>query len=279
MTERVGIICGRGHFPLNCAEAARNEGRFEVIGLAIKGYASKEIERVVDVDKVFWFGVGQVGKLIKTCKKLAVNKITFAGKIDHVKLTCATDFLDVRGIKILNRLPDRRAETVIGAVIQEFANEGIETLDPTIFLPDALARQGVLTPKRPPTPAEMRDIEFGFPLAKSIAGKDIGQTIVVQKRIVVAVEGIEGTDHCIERAGEYAGEGNVVVKVSRPKQDFRMDLPVIGPDTIKTMAKAKARCLAVCAGQTLFIHQAESIKLAEKNNIAIYGIDNNTPFE
>ena len=272
MKEKVGIICGKGKFPLYCAEEARKTGQYEVVALAIRDYADESIKD--HSDEIYWFGVGQVGKLIKTSKRAGIKHLTFAGKIDHVNLLKLHHF-DTRALSILSRLPDRRAETVIREFVNVLAEEGIEVIDPTKFLSSALVKPGLLTPRRKLTKTEMKDVEWGIPLAKTIADKDIGQTIVVKNRLVVAVEGIEGTDSCIKRAASYLDgqEGIVVVKVSRPNQDFRMDLPVIGLETIRTLVEAKAHCIAVSAGQTLFFDQEEAIKLAEENNISIYGVE------
>lgn len=270
MTRRIGIICGKGNFPLACAEAAAKTPGVRVYALGVRGYASEKLANLVH--EMHWFSVGQVGKLIKTLKKLEIKEVTFAGKIDHVNLLKIAT-LDFKAMSMLKKLPDKRAETVISAVIDEFASEGIETIDPTTFLPEALVRPGVLTPNRPPTAHEQNDIDFGFPLAKIIAGADIGQTIIIKNKIVVAVEGIEGTDECIQRSAAYVDGGVTVVKVSRPRQDFRIDLPVIGLGTIETMRDAGATCLAVNAGQTLFFDRDESLALAEASNIAVVGVE------
>ena len=269
MTEHIGIIAGSGSFPRSCAVSARQSGDYKVTALAIRGFAPRDLDQYVD--EIHWFELGQVGKLIKTCKANGIQKVTFAGKIEHVNLLNFQRF-DTRALKIFYRLPDKRAETVLRAIMEELEGEDIQLLDPSIFLRSSLAKPGLLTPRRPLTKSEDKDVSFGYSLAREIADLDIGQTVVVKNQLVVAVEGVEGTDRCIERAAEYVGEGIVVVKVSRPNQDFRFDLPVIGLGTLKKIREVRGSCLAISAGECIFFDQEESIEIAESSSIAITAI-------
>jgi len=263
--ERIGIIAGSGPFPIAFAQAARRNGHY-VTAMAIEGFASPELAE--HVDEIYWLGPGQIDTLIALCQRSTICHLAMAGKIEHLTLFNLGK-VEPRASQILARLTDRRAESLARALIAELESENIRVLDSSFFLKSLLAGEGLLTRNRPVSPREERDIEFGWPLARELARLDIGQTIIVKDGVVIAVEGAEGTDATIHRGGQLAGRGTVVIKVSRPRQDFRFDLPVVGLQTVRTMAEVGCSALAICAGQTLFLEQEEAVGLAERSDIAI----------
>jgi UDP-2,3-diacylglucosamine hydrolase len=208
--------------------------------------------------------------MIRFFKREGVRQAIMAGQVKHVQIFSGS-LPDVRMLKMLMRLPRRNTDALIGAVAAELAGEGIELLDSTHFLQDQLPREGTLT-RREPTTGERDDIEYGLEVAREIARLDLGQTIVVRARACVAIEAMEGTDACIRRAGELARGKLTVVKVAKPDQDMRFDVPVVGVPTIQTMIEAGATCLSLTAGKTLIFDRAEMIALADKNRIAIVAV-------
>ncbi|MBM3333403.1 UDP-2,3-diacylglucosamine diphosphatase LpxI [Candidatus Sumerlaeota bacterium] len=263
--EKIAVIAGSGAFPIAFAQAARQNGH-HVTAIAIQGFASPDLAD--HVDGIYWIGAGQVDTLIALCQQNDICHVTMAGKIEHLTLFNLGK-VEPRASRILGRLTDRRAESLLGALAGELESEKIRVLDSSLFLASLIAGEGLLTKNRPVRPREERDIEFGWRLAREIARLDIGQSIVVKERVVIAVEAAEGTDSTIRRGGQLAGPGAVVVKVSRPRQDVRFDLPVVGLNTVRTMADAGCSALAICAGQTLFFDQEQAVELAEKSDIAI----------
>ncbi|MCX8035582.1 MAG: UDP-2,3-diacylglucosamine diphosphatase LpxI [Candidatus Sumerlaeia bacterium] len=263
--EKIGLIAGSGEFPITFADAARASG-YKVMAIAIQGFASPELAN--HVDEIHWLGVGQLDTLIALCHKNNVSNLALAGKIEHVTLF-NLGIPETRVIRLLMRLSDRRAQSLARALIEELESENIHVLDSSLFLKPLMPPEGLLTPRRPLQKREKRAIEFGWPLARKVAELDIGQSLIVKDGMVVAVEGAEGTDKAILRAGELAGPGTVVIKVSRPRQDFRFDLPVVGIQTIRTMSEAKASALAISAGETILLNREAVTALAEESNIAI----------
>jgi DUF1009 family protein len=263
--RKIGLIAGRGRFPINFAQAARGNGH-HVTALAIRGFASDNLAD--HVDEIHWLGVGQVDTLIRICHENNIASLAMAGKIDHRQIFDPGP-LEPRALRILQRMRDGTAMTIARAIMEELDGENIRVLDSSLFCGPLLAPQGMLTAKRTIRPNEQRDIDFGWRLANRIAELDIGQCVIIKNCVIVAIEALEGTDQAILRAGQLAGPGAVVVKVSRPRQDFRFDLPVIGPQTIRIMAEAGATALAVTAGETVFLDQAEALRLAEDSGIAV----------
>jgi hypothetical protein len=262
---KIGLIAGAGVFPITFAQAARRSGR-HVTALAIEGFASPELAN--HVDEIHWLGVGQVDTLIWLCHEKNINQLALAGKIEHLTIFNLGK-LETRVCRILARLTDRRAESITRALIEELESENIRVLDSSVFLRSLMPAEGLLTPKRPIRIREQRTIEFAWPLVREIARLDIGQSLVAKDGVVIAVEGADGTDATIRRGGQLAGPGAVVVKASRPHQDYRFDLPVVGLQTIQTMAEVGVSALAVSAGQTLFFDQEDTIALAEQSDIGI----------
>src|SRR5690606_32808227 len=218
---------------------------------------------------VKWVGIGQLGKMIDFFRKEGVEKAIMAGQVKHVQIFSGA-LPDVRMLKMLWNLPKRNTDALIGGVAAELASEGIELIDSTYFIQDRLAPEGPIT-RREPNNTEVENIEYGLFVAREIARLDLGQTIVVRAKACVAVEAMEGTDATIKRAGELANGKLTVVKVAKPDQDMRFDVPVVGVPTVEHMIAAGATCLSVTAGKTLIFDRDEMIALADKHKIAIIG--------
>jgi DUF1009 family protein len=261
---RYGLIAGNGRFPFLVLEGARRAG-VEVAVAAIREETDPAIERVAD--RVAWVGIGQLGRMIRFFKREGVEKAIMAGQVKHVQIFSGA-LPDVRMLKMLLSLPRRNTDALIGGVAAELAREGIELIDSTHFLQDQLPAEGVLT-RRAPSAAERADIEYGLEVAREIARLDLGQTIVVRARACVAVEAMEGTDETIRRAGRLARGRLTVVKVAKPNQDMRFDVPVVGLPTIETMVEAGATCLCLTAGKTLMFDREEMLRLAERHRISV----------
>ncbi len=261
-----GLIAGNGQFPFLVVEGAKKAGASLAV-VAIKEETDRHIDEVAD--NVLWVNIGQLGKMIDFLKKQGVEKAIMAGQVKHVQIFSGA-VPDMRMLKMLWNLPKRNTDSLIGGVAAEMASEGIELIDSTFFVGDHLAPHGPIT-KRPPSDIEKENIEYGLLIASEIARLDLGQTIVVRAKACVAVEAMEGTDAAIKRAGELANGKLTVVKVAKPNQDMRFDVPVIGMPTIETMAAAGATCLSVTAGKTLIFDRDQTIALADKHKIAIVG--------
>ncbi|MBA2620231.1 MAG: UDP-2,3-diacylglucosamine diphosphatase LpxI [Acidobacteria bacterium] len=259
-----GLIAGSGKFPFLVIEGARKAGAPLAV-VAIKEETDKRIEEVAE--RVVWVGIGQLGKMISFFKRENVSKAIMAGQVKHVQIFSGA-LPDVRMLKMLYNLPRRNTDSLIGGIASELAKDGIELIDSTYFVRDYLAREGVLT-KRKPNETERGNIEYGLKIADEIARLDLGQTIVVRARACVAVEAMEGTDACVERAGELANGKLTVVKVAKPNQDMRFDVPVVGVPTVQTMIAAGASCLCLTAEKTLIFDKDEMLALADKNKIAV----------
>src|ERR1044071_7898003 len=265
---RYGLIAGNGKFPFLVLEGARRAGA-EVAVAAIREETDPEIERVAE--RVTWVGIGQLGRMIRFFKREGVEKAIMAGQVKHVQIFSGA-LPDVRMLRMLISLPRRNTDALIGGVAAELAREGIELIDSTYFLQDHLPAEGVLT-RRAPDERERGDIEYGLEVAREIARLDLGQTIVVRSRACVAIEAMEGTDATVRRAGELARGRLTVVKVAKPDQDMRFDVPVVGVPTIESMIEAGATCLCLTAGKTLIFDRDEMIKLADEKRIAIVAAD------
>jgi UDP-2,3-diacylglucosamine hydrolase len=267
--EKLGIIAGNGKFPLILAGNASREG-VEVIAVALSEETEKAIEDVAS--KVYWLSITQLGKLIKTFQSEGVTRAVMAGQVVKRRMyTSDLLKLDLTSAKLWAGLPDKKGETILAAVADELAKNGIELMDSTAFMGPYLAEKGVMT-KRQPSEAEKKDVEFGFRMAKFVAEHDIGQSVVVKDLSVVAVEAVEGTDNCIRRAGELAKGGIVVVKVSKKGHDMRFDVPVTGMRTLETLIDAGAKVLAIEAGKTLMLEKSELLAAADKAGICIVGV-------
>lgn len=261
---KYGLIAGNGKFPFLVLEGARKAGA-DIAVAAIREETDREIEQVAD--QLTWVGIGQLGKMIRFFKAEGVDKAIMAGQVKHVQIF-SRSVPDVRMLKLLLRLPRRNTDALIGAVADELASEGIELIDSTCFLKDHLPQPGTLT-KREPDERERGDIEYGLEIAHEIARLDLGQTIVVRDRACVAIEAMEGTDAVIRRAGQLARGRLTVVKIAKPDQDMRFDVPVVGLPTVESMSDSGATCLCVTSGKTLMFDREETVALANKKKIAI----------
>ncbi len=264
---KIGLIAGWGELPVTFAKSAF-EKKEDIIIIAIKSSANKEIEKY---GKTYWFSFTQAQKIIDTLKREGVNKLVMLGKIDHRSILFHFYKFDERSKKFLTNLKDKRAKSILHSIIQELENEGFEFIDPTLYLESLLVEEGYLVNTIEDDNIK-KDIEFGMKMAKEVAELDIGQTVVVKDRVVIAVEGIEGTDKCILRAGDLAGEGTVVCKAARKNQDMRYDVPVIGTLTLESMKKAKAKVLAVESGKTYLLERDKFIKKAKDYGITVVGV-------
>ena len=267
MSEKIGLIAGNGQFPLLFAQAAQNQG-YQLIAIAHRGETDPALATLVH--ELHWVYVGQLGKIIRTLKTAGVRRAVMAGGLSRGRLF--QEFRpDLRALNLIRRVGGGKDDRLLRAVAAELEAEGITIAPSTLFLEELLAAQGQLS-RRPPTAAELLDMDFGFRVAKEIGRLDIGQCVVVRRQVVVALEAIEGTDETIRRAGRLAGAGTVVVKVSKPHQDLRFDVPAVGRQTILAMAEAQAAVLAVEAGKTLIFDRPEMVNLADEADIAVWGL-------
>ena len=267
--NKIGLIAGNGSFPLAFARAAKQKG-LHVVAVAHEGETLPELEHCVD--SITWIKVGQLGKLIKVFKDHDVHDVLMAGGIKKTRLFDG-GLPDLRGIALLARMIHKKDDSLLRAVATELESEGITVRESTLYLDNLLATPGVLT-KRKPSKEENLDIAFGWHMAKEIGKLDIGQTLVVKDQAVLAVEAIEGTDDAIKRGGLLCGSGAVVVKVCKPHQDLRFDLPAIGPQTIASMSQVKATCLAIEAGKTIILERETLIQEADCAGITIIAMQN-----
>jgi len=267
MQQRYGLIAGNGQFPFLVLEGARRQG-VDMVVAAIQEEASPEIADWAQ--RIEWLSVGHLGKLIKFFRREGVTHIILAGQVKHVQIF-GPALPDVRMIKLLAGLRRKNTDSLIGAVVQELEKEGFTVIDSTHFIKPLLAPAGTLT-RRSPSKEEQKDIEYGLAVAREIARLDLGQTIVVRDQAVVAIEAMEGTDATILRASELVqGQPLTVVKVAKPNQDMRFDVPVIGVPTIQTMIKAGATALCITVGKTLLLDKDGLIALADEHRITVVG--------
>jgi UDP-2,3-diacylglucosamine hydrolase len=260
-----GLIAGNGDFPFLVLEGARSRG-IEMAVIAIREEASPALEQAAK--RLHWVSLGELTRTIELLHQEGVSRAVMAGQVKHNKIFSSIR-PDWKLAKLLLTLPAKNTDSLIGAVAKVLEDEGIELVNSTEFLGPLLAAAGVLT-RRAPNEAEAADIAYGREVARQIAGLDLGQTVVVRDRACVAIEAMEGTDETIERAGRITGgHGIVVVKVSKPKQDMRFDVPVVGRKTIEVMRRAKATALGIDAGRTLLFDREEIVRAADEAEIAI----------
>ena len=264
---RIGIIAGNGRFPIIFADNVKQLG-YWVSAIAHVGETLPELES--HVDRIHWLKVGQFTKALRAFQQDGVRQAVMLGgvKKTHVFTTLRPD---LRALSILSRLKHWKDDAILRAIAGELEKEGISICDSTFGLQGVLADVGVLS-RRSPSKKEEEDLRYGWEILERIGSLDIGQCVVIKDRVVVAVEAVEGTDQTILRAGTLAGKGSVVVKRTKPHQDLRFDLPAVGPRTIEHMATAKATVLAVEAGRTVLLDQAELLDLACRHSIAVVGL-------
>lgn len=266
--ERIGLIAGNRKFPLLFAESARGKG-YSVVAVAIKDDTSPKLNPLVD--KIYWIGLDEFRRMFEIFKQEGITKVVMAGQISPRRLFSKEVERDDELKKLLTRIKDKKPDTIFGAIADRLKESGIELLDSTIFIKELMPAKGTLT-KLEPDSSTWEDVYFGLNLAKTIGGLDIGQTVAVKSKAVVAVEAFEGTDNLIRRAGDITRGGITVVKVSKPKQDMRFDIPVVGLNTVKSLIRARARCLAIEADKTLFIDKEEALRLADKKGISVVAV-------
>ncbi len=268
----IGLIAGNGRFPFLVLDGARSMGH-DVTVVAIKEETFPEIDEAAArggrKSAVHWMSLGQLGKAIDVLKTAGVTRAVMAGQVKHVKIFSGI-VPDLTLLSVLRRLTARNTDALISAVADVMREHGIELIDSTTFLAPLLAREGVLT-RRAPTDEEREDFAFGYRIADAIAALDVGQTIAVKHKAVVAVEAMEGTDEVIGRAGYLAGPGVRVVKVAKPGQDMRFDVPVVGLLTMTAMRRAGASALSIDAGKTLVLDGDAFFDSANEAGIAIVG--------
>lgn len=264
----LGIIAGNGDFPLALAGSARAQGVKRLVAVGFPGITSKKLQGLVD--EMVWVGVGQIGKLLKAFQSKAIHEVVMVGQIPHRLALRALKF-DAEGVRFFKAIRENNAKTVLGGLIQYLEDQGLGFLDSTQFLKDPLAKEGVLS-RKTPTEEELQDLKYGWRIARQLADLEVGQTVVVRKGVLVAVEGMDGTDATIRRGGKLAGKGAVVVKAARTHQDMRYDVPVVGLGTLKSLKRARAALLGIEAGKTLILDREAFLRAADRMGLAVVGI-------
>ena len=277
--RKIGLMAGWGRYPIIVAETLRQAG-CEVHCVCLKDHADPQLSSICN--STIWIGMAKVGKAIRYFRRHGVTDATMAGKIHKVRFfqpwVWFKHLPDWRAIKrfyphfFLSRA-DRKDDTLLTALIEEFAVDGIRFAPATDYVPELLAKPGQLT-RRAPSHGQWKDIEFGWSIAREMGRLDIGQSVAINRRATIAVEAIEGTDECIRRAGQLCRAGGfTVVKVARPQQDMRFDVPTIGVGTLQTMVDAGASVLAVEAGRTIVLDEAETVRFADEHGLTIVVLD------
>jgi DUF1009 family protein len=273
--EPIGLIAGWGRFPLVFAAKARALGR-RVVCVGLRHEAAPELAGLVD--RFHWCGVARVGRAIRLLKRAGVRRLVMAGKVHKANylyrpwrvFALWPDWRTVR--MFYRRRKDNQDDTMLLTIVGEFARDGLEVASALDLCPELLVNEGVLT-RRAPTPREWEDVRFGLELAREMGRLDVGQSVAVKERATLAVEAIEGTDRAIARAGELCRAGGfVVVKVAKPNQDMRFDVPTVGVGTVEAMRKAGARVLAVEAGKTIVLDQDATVALADRHGLTIVAV-------
>ncbi len=266
--NKIGLIAGNKKLPLLISLAAKKRN-YSVIAVAIKGDTSSRINKLVD--KVYWIGLSEFQRMFEIFNSEGISRVIMAGQISPQRLFSG-EIEKNKELKILlASIKDKKADTIFGAIADKLKEHGLELMDSHAFIEDFMPKKGTLT-KCVPDFLIWEDIYFGLTLAKATGYLGIGQTVAVKSKAVVAVEALEGTDNLIKRAGKIARGGMTIVKVSKPKQDMRFDIPVVGLQTIKALIKANAASLAIEAEKTLFIDKEESLNLADKRGIPIIAV-------
>ncbi len=265
----VGIIAGAGVLPLFVAHEALNRG-YRVVVIAFPGFTDPTMEQIVR--ETFWLKLGQLGRAISVLKSQGIDRVVMAGKIEKINLLRLWNLRpDFRALRVIRSMEDWRDDTVLSAIAAELSREGIVVDEITLWAERLMAPHGVLT-KRPPNDKQWRDIEFGRGMAQGIGALDIGQTVVVKNAAVLVAEAIEGTDRAIRRVADLDIPGGVVVKMAKPEQDMRFDVPGVGTSTIDSMIVAGAKALAIEVGKTLIADFNDMIRKADEAKISIVGI-------
>lgn len=263
--EKLGILAGTGKLPVECARAAQQLG-YEVYSIGLLPDSDPQIAQFSKEHQ--FISVAQLDAIMNYLQSRQIQKITMIGKVTKELLFNGAVQPDARMLQLIMSLPDRKDDTIMIAFVRELAKAGMQAFDQTALIRKLMPHRGTIT-QREPTDSERKDMEFGFRIAKELGRLDIGQTVVIKNRAVMALEAIEGTDACIERGSTLARGGAVVVKVSKPQQDNRFDVPTVGYQTVAQMAKFGATVLAIEAGKTLLVDRKQMVSFADANSIAI----------
>ncbi len=267
MKKKLGLIAGSGELPFAIASEARSLG-YTVTAIGLDGITDPALAS--HVDEILWVKMGKLGSLISNLKKAGISEAVFAGKVHKSVVYSGKVIPDLRLVKLFFGLKDKSDDSITLAITKELEDEGIKLLKTVDFTAKLMTPRGVLTKKKP-SADNYKDIEFGWKIAKEIGRLDIGQTVVVKSQAVMAVEAIEGTDEAIIRGGRLAGEGAVVVKICKPQQDMRSDVPVVGVQTLRSMAEVGARVLAIEAEKSILLDKDRFIHEAERSGIIVVG--------
>ena len=267
---KVGLIAGIGNLPVEFMRAAQHEG-YEVVVISVVTDGAPELQ--AEADAYYQISVFKSDTVIKTFLKEGVTDVTMLGKVTKEHLyKKITTIPDMRTIKLLNRLRNRKDDTIMLAIVEELEKEGLSVADQTKYMRSLMPPVGVMT-NRQPTEVEKLDITFGFTLAKQMGALDIGQTVVVKEQAAMAIEAIEGTDECIKRGGALGREGAVVVKTAKPNQDVRFDVPAVGMKTLESMITGNCKVLAMEAKRTIFVEQEAVLQKANELGIVICAVE------
>ena len=274
--ETLGLLAGIGHLPVDVAQSAKKLG-YKVVAIAVVADTDPELPENADV--FYTINVGKVGKILQTLKQHGVKNVTMIGKVTkEVLYKNGVMIPDLTTIRVLASLPDRKDDTIMNAIVKLIEDKGMHVMDQTVLIQPLLPEPGVLT-KRKPTEQEWEDMRFGFRMAKELGRLDIGQTVVVKNRAVMALEAIEGTDACILRGG-FLGKGGVVVaKTAKPAQDNRFDMPSVGTTTLTSMIHAGATGIVIEAGRTLLVDRKRTLAMAEEKGITIVSMNESESVE
>jgi len=264
----IGLIAGSGELPVIVANSAKERG-YRVVSIALHRSSLDLLKP--HSHSSYTFGIGQSNKIFNTLKAEGIRDVLIIGKMEKDVIFNRLRF-DLRAIKLLRRIANKNDTTLMMEIEKEFVEEGLRIIDQAAFLKELSVEEGVLS-KRAPGGHEKKDLLYGFAMAKEIGRLDIGQTVVVRNRAVLAIEAIEGTDQAIKRGCSLAQRGAIVVKVSKPGQDLRMDIPVVGPQTIRNMIEGKAAALGLEAGKTLMLHREETMRMADEAGIVVVGLN------
>jgi len=262
---RIGLVAGDGELPLIFAKKAKEKGD-TVIALGLKGVTSEELEKYAE--KVYWFEWGDLKKALLIAVTQRLRKIALLGKIKKEILFKKSSKLDDESKKIIGSSGGKKDYNILKGVADLVGTVGIEVIDPTPYLEDLIPVKSILT-KRPPTKEEELDIEYGQRIASELARLDIGQTVIVKDKTVIALEAVEGTDETIRRAGKLVDGGFTVVKMARPAQDARFDIPLVGPETVKTIAENRGKVLALEQKKTFLMNREEAVRIADESALSI----------
>lgn len=267
LDRKQGLIAGDGQLPVQLAQNAKKNG-IEVVAISLSSDNRNELKKYCS--KVYNFGPGEIIKIKETLKEEKIKQLTFIGKV-HKGLVIKRPKFDSLAIDLLKKAQRLNDDALMLLIVDELESFGITVLDQTIFIKNLMVPTGILG-KYKPTEEQIQDVNYGFWLAKEMGKLDVGQSVVIKDKMIMAVEAIEGTDRCIERGCRYGKKGVVVVKVSKPTQDKRFDIPAFGLKTLKTMKKYGAGLIAVEAGETIMVDQQKAIEFADKNKIVVMAV-------